>query len=113
MALRYTSSFDQTIGFSDTCAQIGLTTGVTETYTVPGNSDQKFVLTFGVSSNANVFVGYNVTATSPGANTVTTNPFVEFIVPGMQRYSIGGAELSFISPDATDYVGISVRQIPS
>jgi hypothetical protein len=113
VTLRYTSSFDQTIGFTDTDAQLGLTAGVALSWTVPGTGDQKFVLTFGTSSNANIFVGYNVTATFPAANTVTTTSRIEFITPDSQRYAIGGDVLSFITPDATAYMGISVRSIPN
>ena len=113
MAIRYTSSFNETIPFSDVCAQIHLTTDTAETWTVPGTSDQKFVLTFGLPSTANVFVGYNVTATYPSANTVTTTGKIEFITPDMQRYAIGGDVLSLKSPDADAYIGISVRSIPN
>ena len=99
MAIRYTSSFDETIAFSDTDAQIHLTAGVAETWTVPGTSNQKFVLTFGLPSTTNLFVGYNVTAAYPGANTVAQTQGIEFITPDSQRYAIGGDVLSFITPD--------------
>ncbi len=113
MAIKYTSSFDETISFSDTDAQIGLTAGLEQTYTIPGTSKQKFNVLFGMSSNANVFVGYNVTATVPAANSVETTQGIEFMTPDSKRYVIGGDVLHFITPDATAWVGVSVRGITS
>ena len=75
--------------------------------------EQKFSLLFGMSSNANVFVGYNVAATIPVANSVGVTQGIEYITPDSKRYAIGGDVLSFISPDATAWVGVSVRSIPS
>lgn len=113
MAIKYTSSFDQTIPFSDTDEQMHLTTGVEQNFTVPGNRDQKFSLLFGLSSNTNLFVGYNVTAVVPAANTVTNTQGIEFITPDSKRYAIGGDVISLISPDANAYVGVSIRSIPN
>lgn len=113
MVLRYTSSFDQSIGFSDTQFQLNIVADTALTVTLPGNSDQKFILTFGVSSNSSVYVGYGVTAVLPGSGAATSNPFIEFVVPGMQRYAIGGKTLSFITHDTTDYIGVSIRSIPN
>ena len=113
MAIRYTSSFDETIAFSDTDAQFALATNTAQSWTVPGTKDQKFNLLFGMSSNANVFVGYNVTATVPGAGTHTTTQGIEFMTPDSKRYVIGGDVISLITPDAAAWVGISVRSIPN
>lgn len=113
MAIPYTSSFDETLAFSDTCFQIHLTPNVAQTFTVPGTGDQKFNLLFGLSSNAVLFVGYNVAATIPAANTVTNNQDVEFITPDRKRCVIGGDVISLISPDANTYVGVSIRRIPN
>jgi len=113
MALRYTSSFDKTLGYTETEAQISLTAGVAQSYTLPGDGTLKYILTFGTSSNANVFMGYNVVPAVPAANTVTQVARVEFMTPDCQRYAIGGDVISFITPDATAYVGVSVRSIPN
>lgn len=114
MALRYTSSFDQSIGFSDTEIQMALDTNVALSSVLPGDNTQKFILTFGCSSNANIYIGYGVVPTVPGAGTATTQPFVEFIVPGMQRYAVGGTTLTCITLDANGaYLGISIRSIPN
>lgn len=113
MSIRYTSSFDQTIAFSDTDAQFTLTANAAQSYTVPGAATQKVNMLFGMSSNANVFVGYNVAATVPGAGTHTTTQGIEFMTPDSKRYAVGGDVISLITPDATAYVGISVRGITS
>lgn len=113
MALPYTSSFDKTIGYSETCAQIHLTASVVTTYTLPGTGINKYVLTFGCSSNAQIYMGYNETPAIPAANTTTTAARVEMVIPGAQRYAIGGDVISFITPDTVEYMSISVRSIPS
>lgn len=111
MSTRYQSSFDVTIPFSDTCAQLALADGDVLTYTVPGNETQKFTILFRYNSTSNIFVGYNVTAAVPGAGTITTATNVEF--KPKKRYAIGGDVISFITPDTTAWMGLSVRFIPS
>lgn len=114
MALRYTSSFDQSIGFSDTQIQMALDTDTALSATLPGDNTQKFILTFGCSSNVNIYIGYGVTPTVPGDGTADDQPFVEFVVPGMQRYAVGGTVLTAITPDTNEvYLGISIRSIPN
>lgn len=109
MTVPYTSSFDQTIAFSDTCAQFALATGVAQSYTVPGASHQKYTALMTYASNSNVFVGYNVVAASPTSGTNTTVVREEF--KPRKRYVIGGDVLSFITPDTSAYVGLSLRAI--
>ncbi len=111
MAIRYTSSYDQTIAFSDTDERFHLSANVEQHFTVPGTSDQKFNLLFGLSSNSNIFVGYNVTATVPSPADTTQG--IEFITPDSKRYAIGGDVISLITPDADAYIGISIRSIPN
>lgn len=111
MAIRYSSSFDKTIPFSDTDFQLSLTANVVQTITIPGSNTHKYTILFGTSSNANIFAGYNVAATVPAANTTTTTQGIEFITPDCARYVIGGDTVSFITPDATAFLGVSVRSI--
>jgi hypothetical protein len=114
MAIPYTSSYDETIAFSDVAEQFNLAQNTAQTYTVPGNSTQYFSVLFGKASNTNIFVGKNNTAASPGGGSKTALQYVEFINPGEKRYVVGGDVLSFITPDAAGaYMGISVRSIPS
>jgi hypothetical protein len=111
MTLRYTSSYDKTVAFSDTDAQLHLTVGSVLTYTLPGGRDTKYTIMFGYNSNSNVWVGLNATPVIPSADSITLVPFVEFRPD--RRYAIGGDVLSFITPDAVVYMGISVRSIPN
>ena len=110
MATQYSSSFDQTLGFTETCAQINPAANVAVTYTLPGTNVNKYVLTFGCGSNVAIFVGYNQTPVLP-VHATTTASQVEMVVPGMQRFAIGGDVLSFLTADSSDYLSISVRSI--
>ena len=113
MALPYTSSFDKTIGFTETSYPFHLTATVVTTITLPGTGINKYVLTFGNTTTSNIFVGYNETPAIPGGDTATLQARVEFVVPGEQRYAIGGDVISLITPDAAAYGSVSVRSIPS
>ena len=112
MAIPYTSSYDETIAFSDVCVQMSLATNTAQTYTLPGTSTQNYTVLFGFPTSTNLFVGKNSTATVPAGGTQTTSQYVEFITPGEKRYCVGGDVLSFITPDSSARVGISVRAIP-
>lgn len=111
MAIPYGSSFDKTIAFSDTCAQLNLSATNVLTYTLPGNSQTKYSVLFAYNDTANVYVGLNVTPAIPTTNSITTVSEVEY--RPKKRYAKGGDVLSFITPDATVYMGISVRGIPN
>lgn len=113
MTILYTSSFDQSLAFSDTTFRFALTNGVEQHVTLPGDKTHKYNLLFGETSNANVFVGYNVTATIPADNTTITDSFVEFMTPDSKRMAQGGDVISLITPDTRAYVGMSVRKIPN
>lgn len=114
MAIPYNSNYDLTVPFSDVCAQIHLQASTEETYTVPGNSTQKYSVRFGYASDSNVFVRMNATAGIPGAGLVTQEQYNEFKpgFDGSQRYVNGGDVIHFITPDTTAYVGISLRSLP-
>lgn len=113
MAIQYNSNYDLTIPFSDVCAQIRLAANVEETYTLPGNPTTQYSVRFGYISTSNVFVRKNGTPTIPGSGDVNTEQYNEFRPgdDGSQRYANGGDVLHFITPDASAYVGISVRTI--
>lgn len=111
MAVPYSSSYDETIAFSDECAQIALNIGAPLTYTIPGTSRQKYTCLFALNSNSNVFISLNGTAITPPAGTVTTTRRLEF--RPFKRYVVGGDVLSFVTPDAVAYVGVSLRAIPN
>ena len=109
MALPYTSSYDETIGFSDTDAQLFLTSGANLGYILPLTANISYTILFSYNDTANVFVGYNATPTIPGSGVITTLQRVEY--RPKKRYARGGDVLTFSTPDATVYMGISVRQI--
>jgi hypothetical protein len=115
MAIAYASNYDLTIPFSDVCAQMALATGVAQTYTVPGPATTKYSVRFGYISTSNVFVRLNGAPASPGAGLITQTQYSEFRpgADGSQRYANGGDVIQFITPDASAYVGISLRQLPS
>ena len=115
MAILYNSNYDLTIPQSDTCAQIALGAAVVETYTVPGSSLNNYALRFTYTSTSNVFVRFNDAPVTPPAGTVTTQQYSEFRPgsDGSQRYARGGDVIQLITPDATAYVGISVRALMS
>lgn len=107
----YTDNFDHAKPFSDTCAQFALATNVAQPYTVPGPATQKYRVKFTFNATANVFVGYGVTAVAPTAGTMTTAPNIEFR-PDESKFAFGGNTLSFVTPDASAYVGVSLLSIP-
>lgn len=111
MAIPYVSLYDKTIPFSDECAQIGLVANGAVSYTVPGANTLKYTALLSYNSNSNVFVALNTTATVPPGGTATTTKREEF--RPFKRFVIGGDVLSFITPDATAYVGVSLRAIPN
>ncbi len=111
MAIPYICSYDGTLPFSDTVRQVALATNTAQTITVPGTGAQKYTAHFSYNSTANVWVGNNVTAVTPPAGTTTTLQYVEFRPD--KRFVIGGDVLSFVTPDASGYVGVEFRSIPS
>lgn len=109
MAIVYNSNYDETIPFSDVCKVFALAANTEQTYTIPGNDTVNYSVRFGLNSTSNVFVANNKTATIPAGGASTSVQFNEYR-PEIQRQVKGGDILSFITPDATAYVGISLRQ---
>lgn len=108
----YNCNFDGTKPFSDVCAQINLVANTQQTYTVPGVSAQRYRAIFTFASNSNVFIGLNVTATTPGAGLNTATANLEFR-PCEPKYVKGGDVIHAITGDtAGAYVGISLLAIP-
>lgn len=111
----YNSNFDLTIPFSDTCAQVSMSAAnVVETYTVPGATNILYAARFGYTQGSNVYVRLNAAPTAPPAGTTTTEAYSEFRpgADGTQRYVKGGDVLQFVTPDASAYVGVSLRKLP-
>lgn len=114
MAIQYNSNFDLTIPFSDVCVQVAAQANVEETFTVPGTAVNKYSARFSYISTSNVFVRINGVPTIPPGGTVGTQQYNEFRPgdDGSQRYVQGGDVIHFITPDASAYVGVSLRALP-
>lgn len=109
MAIPYNSNYIETMPFSDTCAQVNLGANTEQTYTVPGTAVTQYQAYFEYTYASNVFVRLNGAPTIPTAGSVGTQQYNEF--RPKKRYVKGGDVIHLISPDATAYVGISLRQI--
>jgi hypothetical protein len=109
MAIQFNSNYNETMPFSDVCFQVGLGANVDELVTVPGSDTIQYQAFFEYASNSNVFVCKNAVATIPPIGTVGTQPYNEF--KPEKRYVRGGDVIHLITPDATAYVGVSLRQI--
>jgi len=110
MAIPYNSNYDETLPFSDVCAQFTLTTNNAQSWTIPGTELDKYSARFEYAANANIFICKNSAPVIPGNGSMGTQQYNEFR-PGPQRYVQGGDVLYFTSPDAVTYVGISLRQL--
>lgn len=115
MSLPYSTNYDLTMGWSDDSAQLHLTAGNVLSYTVPGNSTDKYSIRFSYTDDSNVFVRKNADPVTPAGDTITTTRFAEFKpgYDGSQRYAIGGDTIRFVSPDADAYCGLRLMKIPT
>ena len=109
MAIAYNSNYNETMPFSDVCVQIGLGAAVEQTYTVPGAPTTQYQAYFSYNQSSNIFVRLNGVPTSPASGSVTTQQYSEF--KPIKRYVKGGDVIHFITPDASAYAGVSLRQI--
>lgn len=110
MTIKYNANFIETMPFSDTAIQVACAANVEETYTVPGTDTMQYQAYFEYISTSNVFVCLNATPAIPAAGTVGTQQYNEF--KPKKRYVRGGDVIHFITPDATAYIGVSLRQLP-
>lgn len=110
MAIAYNNSYNGTEPFSDVTAQFGLTAATVLTYTVPGTAANSYKCEFTWLYNSAVWVGYNVTATTPTENMMTHDRFIE-LRPDF-RYVKGGDVLSFKSISAVTDCGLRLLSVP-
>lgn len=111
----YNNNYHDTTSFSNTTVQMALATGVAQTYTIPGAATDKYQVRFAYISTSNIWVGLNATAATPGAGDQTTTSYLEFRpggLDGSKRYAKGTDVLSFVTPDASAFVGISLELLP-
>lgn len=109
MAIKYNCNYDGTIPFSDVCYQVGLGVGVEQTITIPGDDTTQYQALFSYNYVSNVFVRLNNIPTTPLVGTVETQQYGEYRPE--KRYVKGGDVVHLITPDATAYVGVSLRQL--
>jgi hypothetical protein len=114
MAILWNSNYEQTIPFSDVCAQLALAADTDLAYTVPGTATTRYSMILSYISTSNVFVCKNAGATVPGPGLITQQQYEEFRpgADGTKRYVSGGDVLHFITPDTSAYVGIRLMQLP-
>jgi hypothetical protein len=109
MTTKYNENYHETIPFSDTDFQVGLSINSEQTLTVPGASTMQYQALFSFNATANVYVCLNATPTVSAPGSVGSQFYNEFRPD--KRYVRGGDVLHFITPDATAYCGVSLRQI--
>lgn len=109
MAIAYNANYIETMPFSDVCAQVNCAAGVEQTFTVPGTTTQQFQAYFEYNQSANVFIRLNGVPTVPSSGSVGTQQYNEF--RPKKRYVRGGDVIHFITPDASAYIGVSLRQL--
>jgi hypothetical protein len=109
MTISYNANYIETMPFSDTAVQVNCAANTEETFTVPGTALQQYQAYFEYTNTSNVFVRLNGVPAVPASGTVGTEQYNEF--KPKKRYVKGGDVLHFITPDATAYVGVSLRQL--
>jgi hypothetical protein len=102
----YSKLSNGTLIISDTGAQFNLATTTALSYTVPGTSQQKYKCIFSWGYNANVWVGYNVTATLPGTGAINSTYNIQLRPDEIEVK--GGDVLSFISTAAVTDAGLNL-----
>lgn len=108
---RYQKNFHDTFPHSNTGVQMLLAASTALPFTVPGTANQIYRAKFSSSYTAEVWVGYNITATVPTTNTATATTNQEFLPKYDEaRYVKGGDVLSFIST-GTPQVGLVLYQV--
>lgn len=105
----WNANYIETMPFSDTCAQFGLSANSEQTYTVPGASTEQYQAYFEYASESNVYVCKNATPVIPTPGSVRSQQYNEF--KPEKRYVSGGDVIHMITPDATAYCGVSLRKL--
>ncbi len=109
MTIQYNSNYNETMPFSDTASQVHCASNVEQTVTVAGPVTAQFQAYFEYIQDSNVFVCLNATPTIPPSGTVGSQQYNEF--RPKKRYVRGGDVIHFITPDASAYIGVSLRKL--
>jgi hypothetical protein len=109
MTISWNANYLETMPFSDTAFQVACLANVERTITVPGTDTMQYQAYFEYICTSNVFVCKNATPVVPAGGTVGTQQYNEF--KPKKRYVKGGDVIHFITPDASAYIGVSLRQL--
>lgn len=109
MTIAYNANYIETMPFSDTAVQVNCGSNVEQTFTVPGTQTMQYQAYFEYNDVSNVFIRLNATPAIPSSGSVGTQQYNEF--RPKKRYVRGGDVIHFITPDATAYIGVSLRQL--
>ena len=109
MTIAYNSNYNETMPFSDTAVQVNCASNVEQTFTVPGPVTAQYQAYFEYIQSANVFIRLNGVPTVPTSGSVGTQQYSEF--RPKKRYVKGGDVIHFITPDASAYIGVTLRQL--
>jgi hypothetical protein len=107
----YSELFDGAKPWSSIGGMLQLTANTPLSYTVPGNSTQKFRADFEFNQNDDVWVAYNKTAVIPTPGVAVEVNQQEF--RPTPKFVIGGDVLSFISTGTNVQCGVSLLQLPN
>ncbi len=109
MTIQYNSNYDGTIPFSDSASQVNCGSNVEQTVTVPGPATAQYQALFEYIQNSNVFICLNATPVIPSIGSVGSQQYNEF--RPKKRYVRGGDVIHFITPDASAFVGVTLRKL--
>ena len=109
MTIQYNSNYNETMPFSDTCAQVNCASNVGQTFTVSGPGTAQYQAFFEYTQNSNVFICLNAVPTVPASGVVGVQQYNEF--RPSKRYVRGGDVIHFITPDTSAYIGVSLRKL--
>lgn len=107
---QYNTSSERTFPFSNMAVQLALAANTELTYTIPGDNSATYRCEFSYAYNANVWVGFNATSTTPVAGTVAESPNVE-LNPEV-RFVRGADVLHFKSNATVTDAGFSLLRLP-
>ncbi|CAB4151455.1 hypothetical protein UFOVP685_6 [uncultured Caudovirales phage] len=109
MTIQYNSNYDGTLPFSDSASQIHCGANVEQTVTVPGAVTAQYQALFAYIQDSNVFVRINAAPAIPLIGTVGSEQYNEFRPE--KRYVKGGDVIHFITPDASAFIGVTLRKL--